>query len=75
MLVDKYPDGYDDDYIISFRNAKNGIIEAVEVTTNGTKYLIKMSTKFVATMANYDKDDYEVEDDEIAFQSSKDIEV
>ena len=23
LLVEKYPDGYDDDHIISFRNAKN----------------------------------------------------
>ena len=33
MLVEKYPDGYDDDQIISFRNAKNEKIEAVEVRT------------------------------------------
>jgi hypothetical protein len=30
-LVDKFPDGYDDSNIISFRNAKNELIEAVEV--------------------------------------------
>ncbi len=59
MLVDKYPDGYDDDHIISFRNAKNEIIEAVEVTTEDTKYLVKVSTKLAVTMENYDEDDYE----------------
>ena len=30
LLVEKYPDGYDDNHIISFRNAKNEIVEAVE---------------------------------------------
>ena len=59
LLVEKYPDGYDDDHIISFRNAKNEIVEAVEVTTSDTKYLVKVSTKLAVTMENYDEDDYE----------------
>ena len=59
LLVDKYPDGYDEDHIIEFRNAKNELVEAVEVTTEDTKYLVKVSTKLVKTMENYDEDDYE----------------
>ena len=59
LLVEKYPDGYDDDHIISFRNLNNEIIEAVEVTTYDTKYLVKVSTKLEVTMENYDEDDYE----------------
>ncbi|XCF06850.1 hypothetical protein ABI125_03065 [Tamlana crocina] len=59
LLVEKYPDGYDDDHIISFRNQHNEIIEAVEVTTADTKYLVKVSTKLAMTMENYDEDDYE----------------
>lgn len=59
LLVEKYPDGYDDDNIISFRNANNEIVEAVEVTTDDTKYLVKVSTKLQVTMENYDEDDYE----------------
>ncbi len=59
LLVEKYPDGYDDDQIISFRNASNEVVEAVEVTTEDTKYLVKVSTKLAVTMENYDEDDYE----------------
>ena len=59
LLVERYPDGYDDDQIISFRNQHNEIIEAVEVITNDTKYLVKVSTKLALTMENYDEDDYE----------------
>lgn len=59
LLVEKYPDGYDEDHIITFRNAKNEIIDAVEVTTEDTKYLVKVSTKLAVTMENYDEDDYE----------------
>ncbi|WP_272021900.1 hypothetical protein [Olleya namhaensis] len=65
LLVEKYPDGYDEDHIIEFRNAKNELIEAVEVTTEDTKYLVKVSTKLVKTMENYDEDDYgDFEDDD-----------
>ena len=65
LLVDKYPDGYDDDNVISFKNTKNETIEAVEVTTEDTKYLVKVSTKLEHTMENYDEEDYEgIEDDD-----------
>jgi hypothetical protein len=65
LLVEKYPDGYDDDNVISFKNAKNETVEAVEVTTEDTKYLVKVSTKLELTMENYDEDDYEdFEDDD-----------
>ena len=59
LLVDKYPDGYDDDQIISFKNAKNETVEAVEVRTEDTIYLVKVSTRLENTMANYDEDDYD----------------
>ncbi|MFD2543357.1 hypothetical protein ACFSSB_13575 [Lacinutrix gracilariae] len=63
LLVEKYPDGYDEDQVISFRNIKNEIVEAVEVTTEDTKYLVKVSTKLAVTMENYDEDDYEAFDE------------
>ncbi|MFO7719524.1 MAG: hypothetical protein R6W85_03685 [Gillisia sp.] len=59
LLVEKYPDGYDDDQIISFKNAKNETIEAVEVKTSDSIYLVKVSTKLENTMANYDEEDYD----------------
>ena len=59
MLVDKYPDGYDDDQIISFKNAKNETVDAVEVRTEDTVYLVKVSTRLENTMANFDEDDYD----------------
>lgn len=62
LLVEKYPDGYDDDQIISFKNAKNETVDAVEVRTEDTIYLVKVSTRLETTMANYDEDDYEDSD-------------
>ncbi|MBC2838488.1 hypothetical protein [Robiginitalea sp. SC105] len=64
LLVEKYPDGYDDDHIITFRNAQGERVEAVEVTTDDTKYLVKISAKLEKTMANYDEEDYEDFDDD-----------
>jgi len=58
-LVDGYPDVYDDRDIISFKNAHGDKIEAVEVLTDDSKYLVKISAKLEVTMANYDADDYE----------------
>ena len=57
LLVDKFPDGYDDSNIIRFRNHKDEAIEAVEVKTDDTIYLVKISTKLSERMFNYDEDD------------------
>ncbi|MCK0155901.1 hypothetical protein MWU65_01840 [Cellulophaga sp. F20128] len=59
LLVERYPAGYGDRDIISFKNSKRETIEAVEVITKDTKYLVKISAKLEYTMANYDEDDYE----------------
>lgn len=62
LLVSKYPDGYDDDHVITFRNAKNELIEAVEVNTDDTVYLVKVSARLEVSMANFDEDDYADDD-------------
>ncbi|MDW5287968.1 hypothetical protein [Formosa sp. PL04] len=61
LLVEKFPDGYDDADIISFRNAKNELVEAVEVKTEDTIYLVKVGVRLAQAMENYIEDD--VEDD------------
>jgi DNA-directed RNA polymerase subunit delta len=57
LLVEKFPDGYDDSDIIRFRNAKNELIEAVEVKTEDTIYLVKVSTKLADRIGNFEDDD------------------
>jgi DNA-directed RNA polymerase subunit delta len=57
LLVDKFPDGYDDSDIIRFKNAKNETIEAVEVKTEDTIYLVKVSMKLADRIENFDEDD------------------
>jgi len=57
LLVEKFPDGYDDSDVIRFRNAKNELVEAVEVRTEDTIYLVKVSTKLADRIENFDDDE------------------
>jgi hypothetical protein len=79
LLVEKFPDGYDDSNIVRFKNAKNELVEAVEVRTEDTIYLVKVSTKLATRLENFDDDDIDdvvepidaikgldIEDDEVS---------
>ncbi|MGC4039783.1 MAG: DNA primase [Flavobacterium sp.] len=57
LLVEKFPEGYDDTDIIRFRNAQNELIEAVEVRTEDTIYLVKVSTKLASRMEKFDEEE------------------
>lgn len=65
LLVDKFPDGYDETDIISFRNAQNEMIEAVEVRTEDTIYLVKVGKRLVQAMENFIDDDVDDDFDEV----------
>ena len=64
LLVEKFPDGYDETDIISFRNAQNEIIEAVEVRTDDTIYLVKVGKRLVQAMEDFGDDDADSGDDD-----------
>ena len=57
LLVEKFPDGYSDKDIIAFRNAQNEYIEAVEVRTEDTVYLVKVGKRLVQAMEEHEEDD------------------
>ncbi|TYB76748.1 hypothetical protein ES677_09430 [Bizionia gelidisalsuginis] len=54
LLTSKFPDGYGDKDIITFDNHRNETIEAIEVKTEDTTYLVKVSCRLHYTMANLD---------------------
>ncbi len=62
LLVDKYPYGYDDGHVIQFTNHKNEHIEAVEVRTKDTIYLVRISRRLKTKMAGFSSEDYEDRD-------------
>jgi hypothetical protein len=65
LLVTKYPDGYDDDHIITFKNALNEIVECVEVRTDDTIYLVKVSKRLVAAMEDHDLEEDEIIEEDV----------
>jgi DNA-directed RNA polymerase subunit delta len=74
LLVEKFPDGYDDSNIIRFKNAKNELVEAVEVRTEDTIYLVKVSTKLASRIENFDEDD-DLEDVVVPMEAIKDLDM
>ncbi|MBT8309449.1 MAG: hypothetical protein HKO72_09520 [Flavobacteriaceae bacterium] len=70
LLSEKYPDGYGDDDIIEFKNMNNDSIEAVQVDTDDTIYLVKVSSKLNQSIADFDVNDL---DDELSTISKEDI--
>lgn len=61
LLVEKFPDGYGIRDIIRFTNHKGQYVEAVEVATEDTIYLVKISDELVDSMENF----YEEEEDDL----------
>ena len=74
LLVEKFPDGYDDSDIVRFKNARNESIEAVEVRTEDTIYLVKVSTKLADRIENYDEDE-ELETADDSLDALKELEI
>lgn len=73
LLVARYPDGYEDKDIITFKNAQGETIETVEVCSENTKYLVKVSKRLENSMQDYEEnlengssydDDFETSDDD-----------
>lgn len=62
MLVEKFPEGYDDSDIITFRNAQNEVIEAVEIRTDDTVYLVKIGKRLVQAMEDFADDEDDTDD-------------
>ena len=62
LLVEKYPDGYDYSEIISFQNSEGKTISTVEVRTDTTVYLVKISSKLEQTLEDYQEDDSSFDD-------------
>lgn len=62
-LVEKFPYGYNDEDIIRFKNAQGEIIEAIEIETDDTDYLVKVSKGLALSIENFD--DQDLEDDKL----------
>lgn len=55
VLIDSYPYGYGDEDIISLKKPNGEIIEAVEVKTDDTIYLVKISQSLSNFISNFEE--------------------
>ena len=55
VLIDSYPYGYGDDDIITLKKPDGEIIEAVEVRTDDTIYLVKISKSLSSFISNFEE--------------------
>jgi len=54
LLLETYPDGYGDDDIIRFKNAAGEFVQAVQLQTEDTLYLVKISKSLSTFISNFD---------------------
>lgn len=54
LLIDLYPHGYGDDDVIVLKKPNGELIEAVEIKTADTIYLVKISKSLSNFIANFD---------------------
>lgn len=55
LLIDTYPHGYGDEDIISFKNIQGDVVEAVQLKTLDTLYLVKISKSLSNFIANFEE--------------------
>lgn len=71
-LIERYPDGYGDEDIIVFKNINGEIIEAVEVKTEDTIYLVKISKSLAHFISNFEENmekELQAKNKEIAYHN------
>lgn len=66
ILNERYPEGIDEDDLISFMNHQNERVMAVEIRYDDDIYLIKVSKKLAEKMDEALEDDDDDLDDELA---------
>src|SRR5690606_18074244 len=72
LLIEKYPDGYGDEDIIIYKNLSGEIVEAVEIKTKDTIYLVKISKCLADFISNFEDNlekelDKEFESEDLEF--------
>ncbi|WP_420601293.1 hypothetical protein [Flagellimonas sp.] len=55
VLIDSYPYGYGDEDIITLKKPNGEIVEAVEVKTDDTVYLVKISKSLSRFISNFEE--------------------
>ncbi len=71
LLVSQYPYGYDEDDILEFKMASGEIVEAIEVRSEDTIYLVKIGSKLTQALKEYEETVFKKEDDFSFFENDE----
>jgi hypothetical protein len=74
LLIESYPDGYGDDDIIAFKNGQGELVQAVELRTEDTLYLVKISKSLANFITSFDEIiEKELEDPSVSDESELEL--
>lgn len=73
LFVERFPDGYGDNDIIEFKNSTGETIQAVELKSTDTIYLIKIGKKMNQIIQEFEDEQSELNEDSGFIEEDKEI--
>ena len=73
LFVERYPDGYGDNDIIEFKNSTGETIQAVELKSTDTVYLIRIGKKMNQIIQEFEDEQSELNEDSGFIEEDKEI--
>lgn len=73
LFVKTYPDGYGDNDIIEFKNGTGETIQAVELKSTDTVYLIRIGKKMNQIIQEFEDEESELNEDSEFIEEDKEI--
>lgn len=73
LFVERYPDGYGDNDIIEFKNSTGETIQAVELKSTDTVYLIRIGKKMNQIIREFEDEQSELNEGSVFIEEDKEI--
>ena len=73
LFVERYPDGYGDNDIIEFKNSTGETIQAVELKSTDSVYLIRIGKKMNQIIQEFEDEQSELNEDSEFIEENKEI--
>ena len=73
LFVERFPDGYGDNDIIEFKNSTGETIQAVELKSTDTVYLIRIGKKINQIIQEFEEKQSELSEDSVFIEEDKEI--
>jgi len=73
LFVERYPDGYGNNDIIEFKNSTGETIQAVELKSTDTVYLIRIGKKMNQIIREFEDEQSELNEGSVFIEEDKEI--